>query len=304
LSRLVEKLASRQLLVVTGKGGVGKSTIAATLGLALVGAGRRVLLLEVDPRESLYPLLGVAPSGGRVVQALSGLYVQNLLPRTVLDNLVREQVRLGPVADRVLQSPVYLHFADGAPGLKEMAVMAHALRALRGEAGDGSPEVDLVVLDAPATGHGLSLLEAPLLVSEVIRDGPVGRRGSELSAFVRDERRCGIVVVTTAEEMPVQETLELIDALVRRLARSPDLILVNELYPPFTGDGAADADTAQPALALWRERRQVNDRQLAKIEAAWDGPRVDLPLLPRDRGPELIAALRESLERSLRKNPR
>lgn len=298
MSRLVEKLARRKLLVVTGKGGVGKSTITATLGLALVGAGRRVLLLEVDPRESLYPLFDVAPAGGRVVQALPGLFIQNLHPRTVLDNLVREQVRLGPVADRVLRSPVYQHFADGAPGLKEMAVIAHALRLVRGGAGDGSPEVNLVVLDAPASGHGITLLEAPLLVSEVISDGPIGRQGEELSKFVRDQRRCGIAVVTTAEEMPIQETLELIDALERRLSRRPDLVLVNELYPPVAGDVAGDPGAVHPALALWRERRQVNDRQLAKLGAAWDGPRVDLPLVAMDRGPDLVAALRESLERS------
>jgi anion-transporting ArsA/GET3 family ATPase len=299
LSRLVETLAQRQLLVVTGKGGVGKSTIAATLGLALLGVGRRVLLLEVDPRESLYPLLGVPPSGGQVVQVLPDLYVQNLLPRNVLDKLVREQVRLGPLADRVLQSSVYQHFADGAPGLKEMAVVAHALRLVRGTTGDGSPEVDLVILDGPATGHGISLLEAPLLVSEVIRDGPIGRQGGELSEFVRDQRRCGVVVVTTAEEMPVQEALELIDALERRLSRRPDLVLVNELYPSCAADPVGDPDDEHPALLLWRERHQVNDRQLKKIEAAWDGPRIDLPLLPLDRGPDLVAALREHLDGSM-----
>lgn len=299
MSTLLEKLSRRQLLVLTGKGGVGKSALAAALGLTFSEARRKVLLLEIDPRESLYRLLDLSPSGGGIVRAVPGLWVQNLQPRAVLDRMVREQLRLGPVADRVLASPVYQQFAEGAPGLKEMAVLAYAQRVVQGRAGRETPRADLVLLDAPATGHGLSLLGAPLLVSEVVHDGPVGNQARQLAAFVSDPVRCGIVVATLAEEMPTQEALELIGAVKQRFSRGPDLLLVNGLYPPLETPPEPVAGDAEPWLALWRERRAVNDCELRRLEQRWKGPRIDLPMLPAERGPELVAGLQERLEAAL-----
>lgn len=303
MSTLLDKLGRRRLLVVTGKGGVGKSALTAALGLILAEAGRKVLLLEVDPRESLYALLDLPPSGGGIVRAVPGLWVQNLRPREVLDSMVREQVRLGLIADRVLASPVYEQFAEGAPGLKEMAVVAHAQRIVQGRAGRETPEVDLVLLDAPATGHGLSLLGAPLLVSEVIHDGPVGHQARKLAGFVSDPARCAVLVATLAEEMPTQEALELIAAVEHRFSRGPDLLLVNGLYPALSEAAESAGPGDESWTRLWRERRRVNDRELRRLDEAWKGPRIDLPMLPAERGPDLVAELQERLEAELRRRP-
>jgi anion-transporting ArsA/GET3 family ATPase len=292
-------LASRRLLVVTGKGGVGKSTLSASLGLALARTGKRVLLLELDPRESLYQLLDVEPSGGSIVQVLPNLYLQNLRPRSVLDAVIREQLGIELLWRRVLASPVYQHFAEGAPGLTELAVLGHVFRLVTGKAEEGTPEIELVVLDAPATGHGLSLLDAPRLVSDVIHDGPFGRMGRQLAEFVADPARCGVVVATLAEEMPVQEAIELISELERRMGRSPELVLVNRLYPErdaATTDRIVEDD---PLLALWLRRREVNDREIRRLTETWPGPRLDLPMLPLVPGPALIAALEERIESEL-----
>ncbi|HXO20371.1 MAG TPA: ArsA family ATPase [Thermoanaerobaculia bacterium] len=297
LSSRLASLAQRELLMVTGKGGVGKTAVSAVLGLALSRAGRRVLVVEVDPRENLHQMLGVPPSGGAVVPAGPRLWVQNLKPAEVLDEVVREQVRIELIVRRVLASDVYKHFAAAAPGLKELAILGHALRLLRGRE-RGAPALDLVILDAPATGHGVSLLAAPQLVSEVIRSGPFGRLAGELAAWLADPGRCGIAVVTQAEEMPVEEALELRAALRERLDRSPELLVINGLYPPFPA--VADAAMLPPAddalTSLWRRRRALNDRELARLRARWEGPAIELPQLPIDRGPALVAALADRLE--------
>jgi anion-transporting ArsA/GET3 family ATPase len=297
----IRMLAGRQLLFVTGKGGVGKSTLSAALGLVLARSGKRVLMVELDPRESLYQLLDVDPSGGAIVQVLPNLYLQNLKPRSVLDAVVREQLGIELLWRRVLASPVYRHFAEGAPGLTELAVLGHAFRVVSGLAEEGTPPIDLVVLDAPATGHSLSLLAAPQLVSDVIHDGPFGRMARELAEFIGDPSKCGVIVATQAEEMPVQEAIELIEAFDARMSRAPELVMVNSLYPESGSDTGNLGD--DPLLSLWMKRRTVNDRELARLEATWKGPRLDLPLLPLDRGPDLVAALDERIETGLAVSP-
>ncbi len=297
---LVDRLGRRQLLVVTGKGGVGKTVVSAALGRTLAAAGRRVLLLEVDPRENLHQVVGVAPSGGEIVRVGDRLALQNLHPIKVIEEIVRDHLRVPLVAGRVIASPVFQHFAEGGPGLKEMAVLAHAVRVLSREAGSGGPEIDMVVLDAPATGHGVSMLAAPRLVSEVIQEGPFGRMAHSLTALVDDQARTGIVAVTRAEEMPVQETIELRASLELHVGRSPELLVVNAVYPPYPpgGPGARGADVF--LARLWQMRSRANERELARLDAAWPGPRVELPLLPIDRGPALLAALGDRLALGLR----
>jgi anion-transporting ArsA/GET3 family ATPase len=284
----IEQLSRRQLVVVTGKGGVGKTAISATLGRALAQAGRRTLVVEVDPRENVHQMLGVPPSGGAIVQAEARLWVQNLKPRQVLDEIVRERLKLELLARRVLDSPVYHHFAAGAPGLKELATLGHALRLLRGLGGPGTPDLDTIVLDAPATGHGVSLLAAPRLVSEVITSGPFFTMSAELAALIADTGKCGIVVVTQAEEMPVEEALELRQALREQVQRDPELLVVNGLYPPAPPPGLGPENEL---VSLWRRRRELNDRELARLKASWQGLRIELPQLPVDRGPALLAGL-------------
>jgi Mrp family chromosome partitioning ATPase len=288
-SNLLDRLASRRLIVVTGKGGVGKSTISAVLATALAARGRRALAVEVDPRENLHQLFGVAPSGGEIVPAGRGRSVLHLKPRAVIDRVVEERVRLGPLIRRVQASPVYQHFADAAPGLESLAVLEFG-RRLAGEAGH-----DVVVLDAPASGHGLSLLVAPLVTAEAVgAGGPAGRLAAELSEFVRDRERLGVLVVTQPEEMPVTEALELRAELVARVGREPDGVVVNGLYPPWREAEAGELPAE--IAALWHERDALRIRETARLASGWPTPPVELPLLALGRGPALVSALVELWE--------
>jgi anion-transporting ArsA/GET3 family ATPase len=298
----IEGLARRQLVVVTGKGGVGKTVVSATLGRALAAVGRRTLIVEVDPRENLHQMMGTPPSGGDVLEAAPRLWVQNLKPRQVLDQVVRDQLKLELLARRVLDSPVYQQFATGAPGLKELAILGHAYRLLHGIGGPGIPEIDTVILDAPATGHGVTLLAAPALVTDVITNGPFSRMAGDLATLIADPERCGIVVVTQAEEMPVEEALELRAALRDRVRREPELLVVNGLYPSAPPEPPPPTGPApeNELVSLWRRRRKLNDRELARLKDSWPGPRIELPQLPLDRGLALLGTLGRCFAESAR----
>lgn len=293
---VLERLAGLQLIVVTGKGGVGKSVVAAALGSLLAARRRQVLMVEVDPRESLHQLLGVEPSGGDVVAVSPRLQVQHLTPREILDDLVREKLKIGVLVRRVLSSPIHRHFTEGAPGLKEAAVFGRSLRLVQGHVPRGMARPDVVILDAPASGHSVAWMEASQLVSDVIQSGPIGQMAAEVSAFLAAADRAGTVVVTAAEEMPVAESLELIEHLETRLDRRPELVAVNGVYPRPPDDGA---DGADPAERLWRTRRKLNDRELDRLRSAWQGPLVELPLLPLDPGPSLVGTLARRLTEGL-----
>jgi anion-transporting ArsA/GET3 family ATPase len=291
----LEPLLARKLIVVTGKGGVGKSAVASALSRHLASQGRRTLVVETDPRENVHQMLGVSPSGGEILKVDANLYLQHLDPRTVLDQVVRERVRFELVAKRVLASPVYHHFTEGAPGLKELAVLGQSLLLIEGRV-EGAPTIDTIVIDAPATGHGVSLLAAPQLVSDVIREGPIAAMTGEVADLIGDPAACGVVVVTLAEEMPVTEALELIAIVRDRFDRDPEMVVANGLYPPFPDSGGSAAE--DPHLALWRKRRHLNESELDRLESLWKGAVAEVPLLPLDRGPELVASIQERLEAS------
>jgi hypothetical protein len=150
---------------------------------------------------------------------------------------------------------------------------------------------DVVILDAPASGHGIAWMAAPQLVSEVISSGPIGKMATEIAAFLADKERFGSIVVTTAEEMPVQEVLELLEAMSTRLDRQPELVVVNSVYPPAPKPRARDDD----ATRLWIRRRQVNEAELARLVAGFDGPIAEIPLEPIDAGPVLVGVVGEHL---------
>ena len=265
-----------RLVVVTGKGGVGKTVIAAATGRLLADAGHRVLILEADPRENLHHLFGAEPSGGEVVKIDRRLSIRNANPRSILDDVVRGALRIGALSRRVLASPVYQHFADSAPGLKEMMLLGHALEVTEGK-------TDTVVLDAPASGHGLTLLAAPLLVADVITTGPLGKMARRIAGLVADPKAAEISLVTLAEEMPVQETLETAEAVVRRLGRPVTRVIANAVWPP------------RPTDPLWKTRRSHNERELKRLAKSWKGERREVPLIGSDFGPGLLAGVAAAL---------
>ncbi len=292
------KIASDlELVIVTGKGGVGKTTVAAALAWG-IARRRRVTLLEVDPRESAHHLFAVPPSGGEPVQAGERLELLHARPRRIVDELVRDKFRvaslapLAPMLRRLQASPIYDHFVDGAPGLKELALLRYVHDLVRGP--KRKRRADCVVLDSPATGHALALLSAPALVADAIASGPIATLAREVATWLSAESTA-VVLVTLAEELSVTETLEAAAALGEVLGKSPEAWIANALYPALP----AGFEARGPVAELWRRRRQVNERELTRLERAVGEPITTLPLLPIAEGRRLVEALAAELEASV-----
>ncbi len=278
----VRGLGERSLVVVLGKGGTGRSTLSAVLARSLAESGRDVTLIDPDPRESLHRFLGVAPSGGEPVPAGPRVTLQLADPVQIVTGLVTRHVPVGLIARRIVRSNAFRQIVDGAPGLAELALLARAC----GE--DGTSPRGTVLLDAPATGHALALLDAPRLVAETIADGPIRALAARVASVVADPERTAFVVVAAPEELPVDETLELLGGLEERALPRPALVVVNGLYP----EAAAEDHDADPDAARFVAARHASSaRHAARLAASWQGELIRLPLVPADDEPALVAAL-------------
>ena len=314
---LLDDLLSRRLLVLTGKGGVGKSVVGASLALAARERGKRVLLVEVGTPVEAARLLGGAPSKGRETEVLPGLSTINLDPATVMDQYVRHVVPVDLVARRVLDSPIYRRFFAAAPGLKELMVLGKIMVLEEARTGLARrPVWDLIVVHAPATGHGLAFLKVPLAASRAIPVGPVGRNARRVLKLLRDPKRTARGVVAIPEEMAGVEALEFHRLAVDELEIEPAAVVLNACHERrFSNEEEAEVlrltaaearGTLAPGVslpaALRAARRQIRRRRLTRLYRDRLGrglpsPLASLPFLFRERlGREDLQLLAERLE--------
>ena len=268
-------LATARLVVVTGKGGVGKSTIAAALGIAAARAGKRVVVAEVAGRDDTVRLL-----------AGSGAEQLTITPREAMEEYLRDQLP-SPLAALLGSSGTFAAFVDATPGMAELLTIGKVweLAAEERRRDDDEP-YDVVILDAPASGHGLALLGAPRTFGEAAMVGPIHRQAGTIHAMLSDPARTAVVAVTLPEEMPVNETLELRGALRDRMGLDLSLVVANGVVPHrFDEEEARTLEQlGEPAespvgAALWGHRRAVAQRaQLARLREGLETAPVEIPL--------------------------
>jgi anion-transporting ArsA/GET3 family ATPase len=225
-------LLARSLLVITGKGGTGKTTIATAIGLLAAGRGLRTIVIEVGHQDRLSFLYSPAAAHpGRETRLEGDLWSLSIDPdRALLEWL---QMLGGRISGRVLAtSGTFQYFAAAAPGAKELVSMVKVWELTESKRRRGrSTGYDLVVLDAPATGHALGMLESPSTFGAIVRVGAVAAQTERVRALLSDPMRTGYVGVAQPSEMAVTEALELQDGLKRRLDRELDAVIVNGVLP-------------------------------------------------------------------------
>ena len=308
----VKALLDRRLIFVTGKGGVGKTTVAAALGLVAARAGRRVVICEVADQERITGAFGVPPTGFEETEIEPGLSAFSANPDDATREWLFYQLHSRTLAGLLGGSRIFQYLAAAAPGLAEMVTIGKLWELAQLERKTpGSAPYDLVIVDAPATGHGLALLRAPRTFSDIARVGPIHRQAEAIDAFIRDPEQTAVVAVALAEEMPVSETVDLERRLGDDLGIELERVLVNAILPErlsggeaktlaAVGGGSVQARRAIDAALATYETAHGQRRQLARLRREAQATCTTLPhLLTPDVGRDDLARLARELERKL-----
>jgi anion-transporting ArsA/GET3 family ATPase len=286
------RIFDKRLVFVTGKGGVGKTTVSAALGLAAARAGKRTIVCEVAAQERMSQVFRREGVGYSETRLAASLYAISIDPQRSLEDYLRNQVK-SPLYSLLFDNRLFQYFTAAAPGIRELATIGKIweLAQLERRRADDSP-YDFVIVDFPSTGHGLGMLRTPETFGAAAGVGPIRRQADRINAFITDPDLTGVVTVALPEEMPVNETLDFQRALKAEMNMTIDAVVVNALHPERFSDAeaerieqAVDSDgspgvRAALRAALFEHHRAANQRvELERLEKGLDRAPVTLPFL-------------------------
>jgi anion-transporting ArsA/GET3 family ATPase len=309
----MSSLLDKRLIVVTGKGGVGKTTVAAALGLAAARAGKRTIVAEVSEQERLSRLFGRRALGHREGKLADGLHGISIDPNRAKEEWLRYQLRSSALAGLLGGSRIFQYLTAAAPGVDELVTIGKVwdLAQLERRVG-GTRPYDLAIVDSPATGHGVALLRAPRTYAQIARVGPIAKQARSIHNFLANSRTTGVLAVALPEEMPVNETIDLRAGLRSEMGMDIHTTVVNAVLPDRFEDTDAkrlasldgllsDAARGAGATAPSEHGRPSEQReQIERLRREGGGPLISLPFLfEPDLGPADVRQLSERLESEL-----
>jgi anion-transporting ArsA/GET3 family ATPase len=228
-------LQDKRLVFVTGKGGVGKTTVSACLALIAARRGKRVIVCEVAHQQHLAHAFGTEGEPYAEIEIAEGIHSIAIDPEHAMREYLSDQVGAG-LSKLMTSSRIFTYLAAAAPGMRELLTIGKVWDlAQLDQRRTGETPYDLVILDAPATGHALGMLRTPRTFRDVARVGPISRQAGRIDQFLSDPALTGVVAVAAPEEMPVNETIEFLEALHSELELEPDAVVVNGVYPERFG---------------------------------------------------------------------
>jgi anion-transporting ArsA/GET3 family ATPase len=288
----VPDLLDKRLVFVTGKGGVGKSTLAISLGLAGAARGKRTIVCEVASQENASRVFKKGEVGFHEVEVADNLWAISIDPDESLREYLLLQLKVRAMRDLLVRSRIFNYLAAATPGLKELVTigkiweLAQPDRKVKKASG-----YDLVIVDAPATGHGIGFLSTPRTFAGIARVGPIHSQAKELDRFITDHETTGVTIVAIPEEMPVNESAHLERELTEKVGMSVDRVYMNALYPErFSSDEAGKLERAlddsegaakaaiRAALSEYRRANSQRD-QLERLKQAVSTPVKALPFI-------------------------
>ncbi|MAY80529.1 MAG: hypothetical protein CL930_07060 [Deltaproteobacteria bacterium] len=286
------KILDKKILIVTGKGGTGKTTTAAAIGLWAARRGKNTLLVECNGASHLCPLFRRSSAGYSPVSVHPGLSIMSITSEEAIEDYIVQQIKIRKLYSLVFRNRIMSPFMDAVPGLHDAVHLGKVFDLSRETNKTGQPVWDLIVVDAPATGHGLSMLASPRSMMELTRKGPIFQGVKQVHDVISDPTKTGIILTCLPEEMPVSETQDLFE----KLGPQNRLVLacvLNEITPAVLPD-EIDWSVVRPQLMesehpeihkaadlteRWSMRIEDQERARTSLKSTLGTPVVDLPFL-------------------------
>ena len=284
----VADLLDKRLVFVTGKGGTGRSTVALSLGIAAAARGKRTIVCELSAQEHTSVILRRAEIGFHEVELRENLWGISIDPDHAMHEYILLQVKVRALGDLLYRSKMFSYLTAATPGLREMVTIGKIWELAQLDR-KGRP-YDLVIVDAPASGHGIGFLQTPKTFAEIARVGPIHAQAKTVHRFLTDRERAGAVIVALPEEMPVNESA-MLERELTEVGVAVDRVYMNALYEARFSDqevgriGAArelaeGATEAALRAALSHRRRAETERaQLDRLRKLISAPIVTLPFM-------------------------
>jgi anion-transporting ArsA/GET3 family ATPase len=307
----VSGLLDRRLVFLTGKGGVGKSTVAIALGLVAARRGLRTIVAELASQDRARQTFAAPGETFEEVELAEGLFTISIDPESAMEEYLR--VKTGPVGQALGSSRLFQALAMATPGMRELLSIGKVWELAQWQRRTSDADVyDLVIVDSPAAGHGVGILRTPRTFAEIARVGPIAHQARTIAATIADREFTAVAAVATAEEMPVNETLWLRDALAEDDIPL-DAVIVNARYPERFSDAertrmerARDRATSPLAAVALRAalsehaRAQTQAEQFARLREGLGHELVALPYLFAEQiGPPELQVLAAALDDGL-----
>jgi anion-transporting ArsA/GET3 family ATPase len=266
-------IKTQQIVVVTGKGGVGKSTISAALALESAREGKRTLVCELNADERISKLLGFKPSGPELTLLEPNLWSIDLNPDQAMREYALMTLKFEKVYNAVFENKTVKNFLKFVPSLQEVVLLGKILFHSRELRPDGTLRFERIIIDGPATGHALTFYSVPQVLIDTVPPGAMANDATWMRDLVVNPHKTAAVLVSLPEDMPVNETLELSRNLQNRVHLTPQVVVLNT----FVEERFRETPAISAALAVLVKTHQA--RAKASRESLEKLKTLGLPVL-------------------------